>query len=398
MDRFGIFISYRHTDWAIAGRIFDFLEAKGYQPFLDTSSLRQGNFHEILGVHIRNAPYFLCVLTDNTFSCMDDSDWINKEISLALESDRSIILLAQRGFVFPSQLPDKIKKISDYHCYEFDRMDFLNVMNRMCQRDISIDKLKNVIDWRKRILADSNVCLMNRQTIDHNYATFEDRFGKDFIDCLRKGERYSGQNRIKYICMSCYAASLIFNSKKNMVDDRAFDRGMMFNIFARLFEDDEFYLEVIINAPDSVAMEDAIKNNKLGNRALEAFPEAIFLSSYCNVNKLINNDEVFKKAYEEKRFRFMVTESVLPYALFQVVYKSGFEQYDHIKVDLYSEGLVSNMDRRCMIIFKDIDTENYIFFEERYKCIRNIKESHRLIRENHAKWIDEWEKLKKEIG
>ena len=163
-------------------------------------------------------------------------------------------------------------------------------------------------------------------------------------------------------------------------------------------EDEEFSLEIVINAPGSVGMQDAIDHKKLGNSALEAYPEAIFLSSYCNIQRLIREDPVFGKAYREKRFRFMVTESVLPYALFQMEYKPGFEAYSHMKVDLYSEGLVSNMDRRCMMIFKETDPENYSFFVERYKCVRNVRESRRLIAENHERWLQEWADMQEEMS
>ena len=217
------------------------------------------------------------------------------------------------------------------------------------------------------------------------------------VRCIKEGRPYTGENHIRFVHMSCYAASIIFSPGMDMVDEQAFDRGLMFNIFANLLEDEEFSLEIVINAPGSFAAQDAVENKKMGNSALEAYPEAIFLSSYCNIQRLIREDPVFGKAYQEKRFRFMVTENVLPYALFQMEYKPGFEEYSHIKVDLYSEGLVSNMDRRCMVIFKENDPDNYGFFAERYKYIRDVRESRRLIAENHERWLQEWADLQEEM-
>jgi hypothetical protein len=171
----------------------------------------------------------------------------------------------------------------------------------------------------------------------------------------------------------------------------------MFNIFAKMLQDPEFSLELVINAPGSFAMQDAIDREKLGNSALEAYQEAIFLSSYSNIHRLIQEEPSFAQAYKEKRFRFMVTENVLPYALFQVEYKPGFEEYSHVKVDLYSEGLTSNMDRRCMMIFKQDDPDNYSFFVRCYEYTRNVRESKALMKAHHAQWLAQWEELKEEL-
>ena len=86
----------------------------------------------------------------------------------------------------------------------------------------------------------------------------------------------------------------------------------------------------------------------------------------------------------------MVTDNALPYSIFQIEYKQGYEENNHIKVDLYSEGLTSNMDRRCMVFFKKDDPENYDFFVKRYEYIRNVKKSKQLIAENHNNWIGQW--------
>ena len=398
MKRYGVFISHRHEDWMLAGRVFDILESRGFQPFLDADSMRQGDFHKTLEKHVQETPYFLCLLTKYTFQTMDPEDWIYKEIKTALESSREILLLAERGFVFPTELPEEIEVISRYHCYEFDRTNFLDVLNRICQRDIKKELLTDVLDWKNSLKVRGTTCLYPRKQIEREIAPLEDRFGVERVRCIKEGKPYTGANHIQFVHMSCYAASIIFSHEVDMVDEQAFDRGLMFNIFANLLEDEEFSLELIINAPGSFAVSDAIDNKKLGNSALEAYPEAIFLSAYCNIRRLIKEDPVFTKAYQDKRFRFMVTESVLPYALFQMEYNPGFEEYSHIKVDLYSEGLVSNMDRRCMMIFKEDDPENYSFFAERYKFIRNVRESRRLITANHERWLQEWADMQEELN
>ena len=105
MGKHGIFISYRHKDWALAGRIYDFLNSKGLRPFWDATSMRQGHFPDTLKQEIEDAHYFLCVLTPNTFCKMDPSDWIYKEIKIALDTPgKEILLLVDQAFEWPGNI------------------------------------------------------------------------------------------------------------------------------------------------------------------------------------------------------------------------------------------------------------------------------------------------------
>ena len=398
MGKHSVFISYRHADWALAGRIYDFLEERGLCPFWDATTMRQGSFPDTLEQAIRQSPYFLCVLTENTFSRMSPDDWLYKEVKIALSCpDKEILLIADPSFSWPSNMPEEIVQIQNHHYDVVDRATFRNVMWQICQRSIDWNKLTGTLDWRKRLNSLSNVYLTDRERIERTLAPLSDRFGVDLVESIRQKKEFSGENQIRFIHMSCYAASIIFSPQQNMVDERAYDLGMMFNIFAQLLRDEEFSLEIIINAPGCTAAQDAVEHDKLGNSALEACPEAIFLSSYANISRLIQEEPVFRNAFQQKRFRFMVTENVLPYALFQVEYKPGYEENSHIKIDLYSEGLSSNMDRRCMLIFKQDDPENHNFFVRRYEYTRNVKESARLIKKNHENWLAQWKQLQEEF-
>lgn len=398
MKKYGVFISYRHADWALAGRIYDFLSAKGLCPFWDSTSMCQGSFPDTLKQEIQQAPYFLCVLTPNTFADLSPSAWIYKEIKLALsDPGKKILLVADTNFQWPAEMPEEIARIQEQHYDPVDRTTFRSVMEQICQRSIDWNSLSGVLDWRQRLKSLNNICLANRERIERTLAPLADRFGPELVHSIQQNQEFTGQNRIRFIHMSCYAASIIFSPQQDMVDERAFDLGLMFNIFAKMLQDPEFSLELVINAPGSFAMQDAIDREKLGNSALEAYQEAIFLSSYSNIHRLIQEEPSFAQAYKEKRFRFMVTENVLPYALFQVEYKPGFEEYSHVKVDLYSEGLTSNMDRRCMMIFKQDDPDNYSFFVRCYEYTRNVRESKALMKAHHAQWLAQWEELKEEL-
>lgn len=398
MKKHGIFISYRHTDWALAGRIYDFLKTKGLHPFWDSTSMYQGSFPETLEREILQAPYFLCVLTPNTFGAYGPNDFVCKEIEIALSCPgKKILLVADDHFSWPESMPESIAKIKQNHYDTVTRNTFLPVMEHLFQRNIDKNMLSDTLDWKQMLLSSSNTFLSKREHIERSFATLSNRFGAELLQSIQENREYDGENRIRFIHMSCYAASIIFSPQQDMVDERAFDLGKMFSIFAWLLRDPAFNLELVINAPGCHAMHDAIEQKKLGNSALEVFPEAIFLSSYCNIQRLIQEHPVFSKAYKEKRFRFLVTESVLPYSIFQIAYKPEYDEYDHIKVDLYSEGLTSNMDRRCMVIFKKDDPDNYTFFSSRYEYIRNPVVSKKLIKQYHTQWTEQWEQLKEEL-
>lgn len=404
MEKHGVFISYRREDWLLAGRIYDFLKAKGLYPFLDTMAMRQKEeFPKQLEQVIRQAPYFLCVLTKNTFrrgmlQKPDSRDWVYKELEMALsDPNKGILLIAEAGFQWPKNLPQELKehRLQDRHFVTVDNETFLSKMEELCRKDIDREKLLGFWDWGQRLAASNNVCLCSRDTSERKLAQLSDRFGAELITALSENREYNGENHVRSIRMSCYAASIIFTPQQNMVDVRAFDKHRMSKLFSWLMKDPDFSLEIMINAPGSTAMQDAIDHKKLGNSSQETSPEEIFYGSFGNIMELLNkSDSYLEQARVEGRFRFLVTESMLPYALFQVEYKPGYEEYNHIKVDLYSEGLVSNMDRLCMIIFEKNDPKNYEFFAGRYNSTRDAKRSETLIREHGKQWIDQWEEMK----
>lgn len=225
----------------------------------------------------------------------------------------------------------------------------------------------------------------------------DDVYGRELVRSVREGKKFEGTNIVKCVHLSCYAASVIFTNDSSMLDEQSFDRGLLFNIFAALLEDKDFSLEITINAPSSYAVQDAIDYDKLGNSALEESPEAVFLGSYGNIQELIEKDPIFQRAYRTKQFRFMVTEKALPYAIFNVQYKAGYEEYDYVKIDLYSVGILSSLERRSMFVFADKDMENYSFFVEEYKKIRDVRKSKELINKYHDEWIEKWKNLKEQI-
>ena len=80
-----------------------------------------------------------------------------------------------------------------------------------------------------------------------------------------------------------------------------------------------------------------------------------------------------------------------------MVYKDGWEEFNHVKVDLYSLDLDSSVERRSMIIFEKDDKINYDFFVHQFMYLRRDefrKRSEQLKKKKTDKWLSEWKKLR----
>lgn len=393
----GVFISYRHNydHGLLAGRIYDFLKAKGVNPFLDCYSMPQGNFYEEIKEQIIKSPYYLLVLTPGCLNSLKKNNVLYMEIeqALACKENKEIIVIASADFKMPRHLPKRIREIKNRH-FSVVNMDSFNVKMEEIYQRLDLKKFNGVIDWKEYSKSLGHTYLNSRDNIEKRVATYDNCYGKDFINCIDCGTNFTGEKRIKSIKMLCYAANVVFNEDFKVINYNYDSYNKMFRIFSELLKDELFSLELIIAAPDSECMRDAIKNKKTGNRKLEDNPERTFYSAYANISNLIKNDEVFSKAYEDKRFNFMVTEEPMIGAIFEMQYKEKWEQFNYIKFDLYSPNIINNQNRRSVIVFEDDDKDNFDFFENIYNQFRNKEKSNALMKENHQKWLKKWDEIK----
>lgn len=399
-SRYGIFVSYRRKYSFFAGRIYDYLDNQGLAPFMDVYKMKQGNFVEEINEKISHCPYFLLVLDVGCFDGLkkDDVFYIEMLTALNCKAPEDILIVAGEGFSFPSgeELPSELRELGLHH-HQCDQITHKNFAHDMKQflNNIQFEKINGIVNWKACISKNGATVIGSRSYIENRFATFENRFGKELVASVRDNQPYEGPQRIKQIRMACYAASIIFAPDRNMVDDRAFDNGLLFNTFGELLRDPEFSLEIIINAPYSTGAKVAIRNKMLGNRALEEHPEAVFLSAYINVNRLITEVDEFKQAYREKRFRFYLIDTVMTGAIFQIVYKPEWSEFDHIKYDIYSYNIPSNMDRRCMIFFKSDNEDNYKYMENIYNYMKDQR--YRPNKTTHDEWMQKWACLQEEL-
>ena len=402
---YGVFINYKHTHKHLAGRIYDFFVTKGAGPFMDDYAMNQDrDYRERLLHEVRNAPYFLFLLTEDAVeelctlndSSDNEENIYFEEIKTAFESARKILVLTYGNINYDvlKKLPESIsgiKYINHYKIPEENRL-FYNVMEELHSRDIDYEVLKDVVSWREIIKRKANTWLTSRGKLENDIASLNERFGRELVECVKRHDDFTGNSCIKEINMVCYAATIIINTDVARIDRRAYDYGAMFNIFAQLLKEERFIFRLVVNAPLSVASKDAVNYSKLGNHALMDNEEAVFLNTYANINRMIESGP-YKTASKERRFTFTVTECVLPYAMFQIVYDEENREKNHIKVDLYSCNMDSSADRRTMVIFMREDQENYDFFENQIKFFNSRemrKRSFELISQNHDRWMQAW--------
>ena len=109
---FDIFLCYRRSDGSEIARMLDLaFNSEGYRTFLDYNDLGGGVFGKQLENAVLDAPVFVMVLTPDFFArCNQESDWVRREIELALANNKTII---------PINVDGALNNIPDYLDEEF---------------------------------------------------------------------------------------------------------------------------------------------------------------------------------------------------------------------------------------------------------------------------------------
>lgn len=157
------------------------------------------------------------------------------------------------------------------------------------------------------------------------------------------------------------------------------------------------YVELIITEPGTYAMNDALK--KVANRNLANIKDrrAVFYGAYASLNESLHDTgSEYYKAYnrQPKQFNYYLTDISLPFSIFCIEFKPGYEEYNNIKIDLYSAELKAEKYRRSMVISQKYDYKNYEFFHSNYddirmSCLNNERES-----QFGQEWLKEWYEIK----
>ena len=115
--QYQVFISYRRSSGENLAQLLYFrLQQDGYNVFFDVESMRSGKFNEQIYHHISQCDDFLLVLSPNSLDrCNHIDDWVRLEIECALKNKKNIIPILGRDFVFPDNLPPRLR----YHRRRF---------------------------------------------------------------------------------------------------------------------------------------------------------------------------------------------------------------------------------------------------------------------------------------
>jgi hypothetical protein len=100
-----VFISYRRSaSKHLARAIFLDLRQYGYDVFLDVNTMDNGAFDRIILNQIKARAHFLVILTSGALErCLNEGDWLRREIEEAIRLNRNIVPVIEEGFDFDKE-------------------------------------------------------------------------------------------------------------------------------------------------------------------------------------------------------------------------------------------------------------------------------------------------------
>lgn len=127
--KYDVFISYRREGGDKYARNIQLELEKKYHVFLDFDELKDGVFDKRITDAIREAPIFLLVLSRGALDrCVNEDDWVRKEILYAAECNSHIVPVVIVDDAFegiPSDLPEELKRLVGSHQFSELQMQTL---------------------------------------------------------------------------------------------------------------------------------------------------------------------------------------------------------------------------------------------------------------------------------
>jgi hypothetical protein len=120
------FISYRRDGSASQARLIKSeLTNRHYKVFLDVADLDKGHFDEQLLTTIAETPNFILMLAPGSLDkCVNEGDWLRRELRQAIASARNIVPVCLPDFRFPDSLPPDITDLSRHQAVEYSHTLF----------------------------------------------------------------------------------------------------------------------------------------------------------------------------------------------------------------------------------------------------------------------------------
>ena len=121
---YNIFISYRRkgAGAGVAGELQAKLENLGYKVFLDVDEIGSGQFPEQIERAISECKDFILVLSPGTLDrCVEEEDWVRREILQAQNQNKNIIGVGLPGFFMPEaeSLPEPLKPMTTIQVFSW---------------------------------------------------------------------------------------------------------------------------------------------------------------------------------------------------------------------------------------------------------------------------------------
>lgn len=114
---YDVFISYRRDGGDMFAHIlYERLTAKGYSVFQDVESLRSGKFNAAIYERINECIDFILILPPSGLDrCVNEDDWVRKEVLYALEKDKNIVPVMLKGFSWPNPMPQGLEGLEFFN-------------------------------------------------------------------------------------------------------------------------------------------------------------------------------------------------------------------------------------------------------------------------------------------
>jgi tetratricopeptide (TPR) repeat protein len=139
-----VFISYRRTNLYTALAVYQDLTAHGYDVFSDFQSIDSGDFEKIITENIKAKAHFLIILSPSALErCDEPSDWLRREIEMAMEQKRNIVPLMMEGFDFSNPsvkqaLSGKLTVLNRYNGLRLVADYFFEAMEKLRRRYLNV--------------------------------------------------------------------------------------------------------------------------------------------------------------------------------------------------------------------------------------------------------------------
>lgn len=110
-----IFISYRRVGGGEAASAIYQALSPDYRVFMDTLSLRNGQYTPQIEKHLKECSDFILIVNPTLFDrCSEPGDWVYHEIATALKDGKNIIPVFVQADQFPDNIPSELACVTQY--------------------------------------------------------------------------------------------------------------------------------------------------------------------------------------------------------------------------------------------------------------------------------------------